>query len=120
MTLLARIQRYYLPSSLTCYLHVRRQHKGPPSLAVLRVAQLDAGRLDVELASMLQEQLRKAFAFFRPVRLLDGTAACMFAAAWRALGSHLVTQRMTLSIAAAGAHQRAGAGTEAAAGLAGE
>ncbi len=115
MTLLARIQRYYLPSSLTCYLHVRRQHKGPPSLAVLRVAQLDAGRLDVELASMLQEQLRKAFAFFRPVRLLDGTAACMFAAAWRPLGS-----ADDAFHAAAGAHQRAGAGTEAAAGLAGE
>lgn len=46
----------------------RRRHKRPSSAAVLRVAQLDAGRLDVELASMLQEQLRKAFALFRPVR----------------------------------------------------
>lgn len=63
---------------------MHRRHKGPPSLAVLRVAQLDAGRLDVELASMLQEQLRKAFAFFRPVRhgmpqpVCDGAAGRMF------------------------------------------
>lgn len=37
-------------------------------VAVMRVAQLDAGRLDGELTSMLQEQLAKAFAYFRPVR----------------------------------------------------
>lgn len=43
-----------------------RQHKGPVSAPVLRVAQLDAGRLDQELAGMLQGQLSKAFTFFRP------------------------------------------------------
>lgn len=47
---------------------VRRRWKRPANAAVLRVAQLDAGRLDVELASMLQEQLRRAFSLFRPVR----------------------------------------------------
>lgn len=39
--------------------------------AVPRVSQLDAGRLDSELSSMIQEQLAKAFSFFRP-GLLSG------------------------------------------------
>jgi hypothetical protein len=52
---------------------------------VLRVAQLDAGRLDVELASMLQEQLRRAFSLFRPVRTrcFLHSAQCPWAAAMK-------------------------------------
>ena len=63
-----RVPQCVLPN--TC-----RQHKGAPNLAVLRVAQLDAGRLDSELADMLRESLSKAFAFFRPVSLRQSHAA---------------------------------------------
>ena len=60
---------------------MRRRWKRPANAAVLRVAQLDAGRLDVELASMLQEQLRRAFSLFRPVRDAPPAAACMVCSA---------------------------------------
>jgi hypothetical protein len=60
---------------------VRRRWKRPGNAAVLRVAQLDAGRLDVELASMLQEQLRRAFSLFRPVRDAPPAAACIVCSA---------------------------------------
>ena len=34
----------------------------------MRSSQLDAGRLDEELGSMLREQFMRVFALFRPVR----------------------------------------------------
>lgn len=39
----------------------------PPTLHILRSSQLDAARLDAELASLLGEQLGRVFAFFNPV-----------------------------------------------------
>ncbi len=39
-------------------------------VAVMRASQMDAGRLDVELTSMLQEQFMKAFTWVQPVRII--------------------------------------------------
>lgn len=44
--------------------------KSPMRVAIMRASQMDAGRLDVELTSMLQEQFMKAFTLVQP-RLLN-------------------------------------------------
>jgi len=44
--------------------------KSPMRVAIMRASQMDAGRLDVELTSMLQEQFMKAFTWVQP-RLLN-------------------------------------------------
>ena len=40
----------------------------PPPLHILRSSQLDAGRLDTELITLLREQLNRVFSMFNPVR----------------------------------------------------
>lgn len=43
-----------------------RRRKRPPDAAIMRASQLDAARLDTELAAMLKEQFMKIFSFFQP------------------------------------------------------
>ncbi|KAL3138101.1 hypothetical protein ABBQ38_005331 [Trebouxia sp. C0009 RCD-2024] len=43
-----------------------RRRKRPPDAAIMRASQLDAARLDTELAAMLREQFMKIFSFFQP------------------------------------------------------
>ena len=43
-----------------------RRRKRPPDATVMRASQLDAARLDTELAAMLKEQFMKIFSFFQP------------------------------------------------------
>lgn len=43
-----------------------RRRKRPPDAAIMRASQLDAARLDTELAAMLKEQFMKIFTFFQP------------------------------------------------------
>ena len=61
--------------------NLRRRMKTKADVSIMRSSQLDAGRLDTELASMLQEQLQKVFSIMQPVMLpldymLEAAIAC--------------------------------------------
>ena len=44
-----------------------RRRKGVRDVVIMRASQLDAGRLDNELTSMLREQFMSIFSLFQPV-----------------------------------------------------
>ena len=44
-----------------------RRRKGIRDVAIMRASQLDAGRLDNELTSMLKEHFMRIFGLFQPV-----------------------------------------------------
>ena len=52
---------------LTHALCACRRRKGVRDVVIMRASQLDAGRLDNELTSMLREQFMRIFSLFQPV-----------------------------------------------------
>ena len=52
---------------LTLALFACRRRKGVRDVVIMRASQLDAGRLDNELTSMLREQFMRIFSLFQPV-----------------------------------------------------